>query len=99
MNLVASDKLNGRVVKGKINGKNVDLKFDSTSFFGFDKGKITGNIDGKDIVIKYECNKDGIELKGIDKNNSEFSTQLSFLANDKINRDVKLNSDLCDAFG
>lgn len=79
--------LGGRTVKGKIGGKDVELKVSSGFYLFKPKGSITGKIDGREVNIKYKDSKEGLKMEGIQPEDSDIGKHLALLSAGKINYD------------
>ncbi|MBQ8460602.1 hypothetical protein IJ541_10965 [bacterium] len=91
LDLIIQEKFNGRSVKGKICGKETELKFYNPGLFDFlrlDKGGLKGNIDGRPVNIKYSTTKNGIKLEGLPEDYSDIKMHLGLVIAEKIYDDI-----------
>lgn len=89
MKVLVKDGLNGRYVRGVIEGKEVNLKLSGTSLFYLDKGNIQGTIDGKEVSIKYEGTENGFRFKNVPSDENDIIMHLGILAVEKVSNDVE----------
>ncbi len=79
-----------RSVTGSINDKEVNLKLQRNSGFGYN-GSIHGTINGQEVDIQYKKTKDGIELENLSSENKDLGQNLALIANNKIIYDMQVD--------